>query len=778
MIRKVICLFLLFTLLSIKIFSQNYTISGYVTDVNTNELLIGAVVSTDNGIIGTTTNAYGFYSLTLNQIDSVKLIVSLLGYESFNTTTEAKSQVINFELKIKSEEIGEVVIEANKDNIVNDNETGTISIPVKEIKTLPNLFGEVDIIKAYQLMPGVQSGGEAKSGLYVRGGSSDQNLILLDEIPLYYVNHFGGMFSIFNADAVKSVKLIKGGFPARYGSRLSSILDVRLKDGNMQEYKVQGTLGLLSSKILIEGPIIKNKSSFIISVRKRALPIFRLASSGGVRYDFYDANLKLNHKFSERNRILLSFYTGNDIIKFKNEVKENNLIIKNEKKSEWGNTLAAARFNHVFSSKLFSNLTVSYTKYRYLNGIKYFKETDTTNLDEQNDVTSQIEDINAKLDFEHSILPNLNIKYGLNSIYHIFTPNESSFIRESNYSENIDTVFNQFKTNALENAGFIETDFRYKFISANLGIRVSNYFINSTNYYSFEPRAIFNFIISDKVSLKYSYAKMNQYVHLLNYSGVGLPSDFWMPATENAIPENSFQHSVNTSFLFYKNILELSVEAYYKEMKELIAFKPGESFFNNDKNWEDLIEKNGKGTSYGLEVLLQKHKGKFTGWIGATFSESQREFENLNAGEAFPFKYDSPVDIGIALQYQLTEGITVSATWAYRTGYPVTLATERYFINDREVFVYDEINSFRMRDFHRLDLGFNFKKQKKWGERVWTISFINVYNRQNPYFYYYFRDIDMNATSFLGNDIKFLPIKLYQRSFFPFLPSISYSFAF
>ncbi len=756
-------------------FGQNYTISGYVTDANTKETLIGAVVSSVNGNSGTTTNAYGFYSLTLNEKDSVKLIVSLIGYENLYIITEARNNVINFELIGKNEEIDEVVIEANKDNIVENNETGTLSIPVNKIKSLPNLFGEVDIIKAFQLMPGVQSGGEAKSGLYVRGGSSDQNLILLDEIPLYYVNHFGGIFSIFNADAVKSVKLIKGGFPARYGSRLSSILDVRLKDGNMHEYKVQGTLGLLSSKILIEGPIVKNKSSFIISVRKRALPIFRLASSGEIRYDFYDTNLKLNHKLSEKNRVYFSFYTGNDIIKFKSEDKDENFLIKDEKKSKWGNTLAAVRLNHVFNSKLFSNLTVSYTKYRYLNGIKYNKETDTTTLEEANDVTSGIEDINAKLDFEHFILPNFSIRYGLNSIYHIFTPNESSFIRESNYSENIDTAFNQLKTGALENAGFIETDFRYKIISANIGMRVSNYLINNKTYFSYEPRVLLNFIISDKISVKYSYARMNQYVHLLNYSGVGLPSDFWMPATENAVPETSFQHSVNTSFLLFNNVFEFSIEAYHKEMKELIAFKPGESFFNNDKDWEDMIEKNGTGTSSGLELLLQKHKGKFTGWIGATFSKTQRKFLNLNNGEAFPFKYDCPVDIGVALQYLIKKNITVSATWAYHTGYPVTLATERYFISDKEVFVYDEINSYRMRDFHRLDIGFNFKKQKKRGERVWTISLINVYSRQNPYFYYYYRDTD---TDTYGNVIKQLPLKLYQRSFFPFLPSFSYSFSF
>lgn len=759
-------------------FSQNHiVISGHVTDAKTNETLIGAIVSSDND--WAITNSYGFYSLSIGKKDTVKLVASLIAYKNLYINTSGVSKVINIELNRYNTEIDEVIIEANKYNVVENNETGVLNIPIKEIKTLPNLFGEVDIIKAFQLMPGVQSGGEAKSGLYVRGGSSDQNLILLDEIPLYYVNHFGGMFSIFNADAVKSVKLIKGGFPARYGSRLSSILDIRLKDGNMQEFKVQGTLGILSSKIQVEGPIINNKSSFIISARKRVLPIFTLATSGSVAYDFYDTNLKLNHKISDKDRLFFSFYTGKDIINFKSKAEDSEQIIKTNKESKWGNTLAAIRFNHIFNSKLFANITGSYTKYNYLNGVKYNKVTDTTKLDELNDVSSGIEDINTKLDFEYFVLPNLNFKFGLNSIYHIFSPNKSIFIRESNYTANIDTTFNKYKTSAFENAVFTESDFRFKKISANLGIRASNYIINSKIYFSYEPRLLFNFLLSKKVSIKYSYSKMNQYVHLLNYSGVGLPSDFWMPTTENVAPEVSFQHSLNVSFLFYKNIFEFRIEAYHKKMRELIAFRPGESFFNNKKEWSDLIEKNGTGTSSGIELLMQKHKGKLTGWIGATISKSEREFVNLNNGKAFPFKYDSPIDVGIALQYSFTKNINVSATWAYHTGYPITLATERYFITDREVFVYNDINSYRMKDFHRLDIGLNFKKNKKWGERTWTLSFVNLYNRQNPYFYYYRRGIDLYTySSKYGFKHIISPLELYQMSFFPFTPSFSYSFSF
>ena len=759
-------------------FAQSYTISGYVTDANTNENLIGAVVSIAYGKIATVTNSYGFYSLTINKKDSVLINVSLIGYRKIYIPITIKSQILNFELTAQNKEIEEVIVTVNNKNVVNNNETGILSIPIKEIKVLPNLFGEVDVIKAFQLMPGVQSGGEAKSGLYVRGGGADQNLILLDEIPLYYVNHFGGMFSIFNADAVKNVKLIKGGFPARYGSRLSSILDVRLKDGNMQKFQVQGTIGVLSSKILIEGPIIKNKSSYIFSIRKRALPLFSLITKGCINYNFYDTNFKLNHKISDKNRLFLSFYTGNDIINFKSEIEEDAEKIKTEKKSKWGNTLGALRFNHIFNSKLFANLTVSYTKYNYLNGVTYNKETDTTSVYEKNEVSSGIQDINTKLEFEHFILSNLKFRYGLNSIYHIFTPSQTSFYRESNYLANIDTTFNKFKTQAFENSAFAETEFKYKFIGANLGIRASNYIVGNTNYTSFEPRVLINFIVSNKVSFKYSFAKMTQYIHLLNYSGVGLPSDFWMPSTENVVPETSYQHAVNASFLFYNNILEFSVEAYYKEMENLITFKAGNSFFNTTKNWEELIEKNGTGASSGIELLLQKKKGKLTGWVGATISKSQRQFQNLNSGIAYPYSYDSPFDVGIALQYSLTKNITASATWTYRTGYPVTLATERYFDGQKEVFIYDEINSYRMTDFHRLDVALNFKRQKKWGERTWSVSFINVYNRQNPYFYYYYRESFPLTSHTVNLPQESEPLKLYQRSFFPFLPSFSYSFSF
>jgi len=770
---------ILFFVVTISFSQKNVVISGHLTDAKTNETLIGAVVSCGNE--WTITNSYGFYSLSVRKKDTLNIVASIVAYKNSYIKITEFNKVVNIKLNKYNTDIDEVIIEATNDNVVENNETGVLNIPIKEIKTLPNLFGEVDIIKAFQLMPGVQSGGEAKSGLYVRGGSSDQNLILLDEIPLYYVNHFGGMFSIFNADAVKSVKLIKGGFPARYGSRLSSILDVRLKDGNMQEYKVNGTLGILSSKIQFEGPIIKNKSSFIISVRKRVFPIFSIVTSGSVGYDFYDTNLKLNNKISDKNRLYFSFYTGKDIVSFKSKAEDSEQTIKTKKASKWGNTLAAIRFNHVFNSKLFTNITSSYTKYNYLNEVKYIKETDTTKLNEQNQVSSGIEDINNKLDFEYFALSNLSFKFGLNSIYHIFSPNKSIFTRESNYTSNIDTTFNKYKINAFENAAFIESDFRYKKISANLGIRLSNYIINDKTYYSYEPRLLFNLFLSKKISVKYSYSKMNQYVHLLNYSGVGLPSDFWMPTTENVAPEVSTQHSVNASFLFYKNILEFSFEIYKKEMKELIAFSPGESFFNNKKEWSNLIEKNGTGISSGIELLLQKHKGRLTGWIGATFSKSIRQFSNLNNGKEFPFKYDSPIDIGIVLQYAITKNINISATWAYHTGYPITLATERYFIEDREVFVYNGINSYRMNSFHRLDIGINFKKKKKLHDRTWTVSIINLYNRRNPYFYFYDRKFDMITGSGDGNvTIKreISPLELNQMSFFPFLPSFSYSFSF
>ncbi|NOZ47552.1 MAG: TonB-dependent receptor plug domain-containing protein, partial [Chlorobi bacterium] len=663
------------------------------------------------------------------------------------------------------------VIATNVENIVHRNETGVVRLQINEIKSLPNLFGEVDIIKAYQLTPGVQSGGEAKSNLYVRGGSPDQNLILLDDVPLYYVAHFGGFFSVFNADAINNVKLIKGGFPARYGSRLSSVLDIRMKEGNMQKRSIQGTAGILSSKISVEAPIIKNKSSFIISARKNLIPIFKLMDAG-LAYNYYDINAKLNYKISQNNKLFLSFYIGDDII----SINEKRNIAKNNKAVKWGNKLGSFRWNRIYNSKLFSNLTISNTFYRYKNIFEYSIKTDSVSKSMSNNLLTGINDLSLKMDFTYLTNSKVNFKFGVNSIYHTFMPNDEQFSQSGTDILSINENYSSI-TKALENAVYIENELKLNRINTNIGVRYSSYYIGSISYNSFEPRILLNYILREDLSIKFSFSKMNQYVHLLTYSGTGIPSDYWMPTNENVKPETSIQNTFGVAKTFYDGGYELSLESYYKTLNNLITFIPGESLLGNLDNWENVVEKEGKGLNYGIELFLQKTTGKTTGWIGITVAKAEREFENLNKSKPYPFKYDRLLDLSIVVNEKLKKNINLSATWSYGSGYPITLATEHYNINGEDIFIYNEKNSFRMNSYHRLDIALNFPKKTLWGERIWTISIFNLYNRKNPYYYYYDREMIISGIG-PSPTIKYGKLKLYQRSLFSIFPSFSYSFKF
>lgn len=770
---KTITILLIF--LSISLFAQNKTtISGFVYDNETGEVLIGATIYEIKTKTGTISNEYGFYSLTVPIRDSLKISVSFIGYKPLILKVKPKhNKQEDFHL-IPGITLNSVTIVATKkENIVTRNETGVVRLPMKTIKSLPNLFGEVDIIKAYQLTPGVQSGGEAKSNLYVRGGSPDQNLILLDDVPIYYVAHFGGFFSVFNADAINDVKLIKGGFPARYGSRLSSVLDIRMKEGNMKKLSIQGSIGLLSSKISIEAPIIKNRLSFIVSARKNLLPIFKLMGTG-LSYNFYDLNAKLNYRLSNKDKLFLSYYMGDDIVSMneKTDFSKHNSTVK------WGNTLLAFRWNHIYNNKLFSNVTLSNTYYRYKNIFKYIIEADSINKYMDNSLLTGINDLSFKIDYAFLVNSKINFKFGINSIYHTFIPNDEVFVQSGTDVPTIDKNYSS-KVNAIENAIYLENELKFNNkVTANLGIRYSSYHIKNSNYYSLEPRILLNYILREDLSLKYSFSKMNQYVHLLTYSGAGMPSDYWMPTNENVKPENSIQNTLGIAKTFYNRKLELSIEAYYKTLNNLITFIPGESLLGNLDSWEKVIEKGGRGLNYGIEFFLQKKTGNTTGWLGITLAKAERTFKNINNGKSYPFKYDRLLDVSIVANHTIKKGIVLSATWTYGTGYPITLATEHYTVNGNDIFVYSEKNSYKMRDYHRLDVAVNFKKKTKWGERTWTISIFNLYNRQNPYYYYYDRKLLGNTF----NGSTFIPVyddlKLYQKSLFSIFPSASYSFKF
>ncbi len=780
-VRKPIILFqiLLITLLlftnGVLLAQNKVSISGFVYDKSTGEVLIGATIYEKNTKIASITNEYGFYSLTVQSKDSLELFISFIGYKTLKTNVLIGNKN-HFDFYLDAGIIlNDVTISATQeDNIVTRNETGVVRLPMKDIKKLPNLFGEVDIVKAYQLTPGVQSGGEAKSNLYVRGGSPDQNLILLDDVPLYYVAHFGGLFSVFNADAINNVKLIKGGFPARYGSRLSSVLDIRMKEGNMQKLSVQGTIGLLSSKISVEAPIIKNKLSFIVSARKNLLPIFKLMETG-LSYHFYDLNAKVNYRLSNKDKLFFSYYMGDDIVL----MKEENAVSQHKSAVKWGNTLVALRWNHIYNDKLFSNLTLSSTYYRYRDLFKYNTNIDNVEKNIENSLLTGINDLSFKADFTYLLNAKISFKFGTNSIYHTFIPNDEHMLQSGTDGPTVDEKYSS-KVNALENAVYLENELKINKLNTNLGLRYSLYNIENSTYSSLEPRLLLNYILQENLSLKYSFSKMNQYVHLLTYSGTGTPADYWMPTNKHVKPENSIQNSLGIAKTFHNNTYELSIEAYHKTLKHLITFIPGKSLAGNLNHWEKVIEKDGKGLNYGIELFLQKKKGKTTAWLGVTLAKAERSFQNINNGKSYAFKYDRLLDISIVANHKIKKGTVLSATWTFGSGYPITLASEHYTINNEEIFVYTEKNAFKMRDYHRLDVAINFNKKTKWGERTWTISVFNLYNRKNPYFYYYDRKLLHSTSNNGGASIQpvYDELKLYQKSLFSIFPSVSYSFKF
>lgn len=771
--------------------SQTVTISGYVKDADTGEILFGATLYDSETKHVTLSNEYGFYSIDLPIDTLADFTVSYVGYqmqEEYVACTE--NQSINFYLKSENL-LDEVVIKTNKEKPIQERtEIGVVQIPIKQIQTLPALGGETDIIKALQLMPGVQSGPEGSSQLYVRGGSPDQNLMLLDDVPLYYVNHLGGFVSVFNTDAINSVKLIKGGFPAKYGNRLSSIVDIRMKEGNNQGFNGKATIGIIASKISVEGPLKNENTSYLISIRRmlydllfRPISYFVSNQAGSVGYHFYDINAKINHQLSDKNRLFFSLYGGDDKLGVTGYADDN----KSKFNTRWGNRLAALRYNHVFNNKLFSNTTLSFTRYRFLIESIYKEKENNETLKGYNGFKSAINDVKLKTDLQYFIHPKYNIRFGVESTRHTFKPGVTTYdYSDFSYSE-LDTVIGDFRLNSLEGAAYLENDIKLgKRLGANLGVRYNLYYVEGKIYSSFEPRFLVNFQFMEKAAVKASYSKMQQNVHLLTSSGMGMPVDLWLPATEKVAPQTSAQWSLGYAQSFGEQNYEFSIETYYKKMKNLIAYKEGASYLGTNTDWQDKVETNGEGTSYGIELLWQKKEGKTTGWVSYTYAKSDRRFANINEGKAYPFKYDRRHDVSIVFNHKLTKRTDFSATWSYGSGYAYTLAIGRYELPDNvddgwenhpnEIYIYDGRNNERMRDFHRLDIGFNFHKIKKNRERIWNVSVFNVYNRRNPYYYYFEDKVDYD---YQGNEIEgSRKTVLKQQSLFPIMPSVSYSWKF
>lgn len=793
MIKRFIILVSLFVLFA-NGYSQKVSISGYVTDEASGEKIIGATVITSDNLNYAVSNSYGYYILILNSSgDSVRLQASYVGYSpAFLTIRPDQDLKINFNLN-SGNILNEVVVSAERSTVYEKRKgMSIISVPVAKVTVMPSIGGESDLLKSLQLMPGIQSGNEASSSLYVRGGSPDQNLMVIDDVPVYYVNHLGGFVSTFNSDAINSMRLVKGGFPAQYGSRLSSVLDVRMKEGNMKEFHGSGMIGMIASKIMVEGPVKKDTTSYMLSVRRFMYdlitrPLTRATSIDGtsVGYNFYDVNAKINHIISPKDRLYLSFYSGGDKI-LTRQKKQTDL---NKMTLEWGNILGSFRWNHLYSDRLFSNVTLYSTRYRLANDFSYTYTRD--NLKEKTSASywSGIVDLSAKADFDYSVNQNYKVRFGGTSIFHHFNPNTTSYHSVEN-SAAVDTSFGSKKLKGLENGLYLENEISIgtRFFT-NIGLRFTNYQTPGRNYISYEPRFLSTFMFSGNILLKASYSSMNQYIHLLTGSGPNMQNDIWVPVTEAVKPSLSKQFAFGLEKTFRKGEYEVSIEGYHKTMNNLITYKDGVAVLSSASDWQTQVETNGKGKSYGLEFLFQKTKGPVTGWLAYTYSRTTRQFENKNSGRPYPFKYDRTHDISIVYLHKIKSNIQLSATWVYGTGNPFTLATGKYLtitgpgdeLNQTSSYyrygqVYEDLNSYRMRAYHKLDVGVNFYKTVKLGERTWSINIYNLYNRQNPYYYFLETDIqyDQSGREIPGSE----KTVLKQQSYFPIIPSFSYSLKF
>jgi outer membrane receptor for ferrienterochelin and colicin len=775
---------------------QRFTISGYVSDAESGERLIGATVIDKKSGHGTVTNAFGFYSLTLAS-DSVYLLATYIGYRPEGQLFKLTGNVgMNLTLP-PSAVLKEVEVVGQKyERIEERAQMSRIDIPIQQIKNVPALLGETDVLRALQLMPGVSGGGEGQSGLYVRGGGPDQNLILLDGVPVYNASHLFGFFSVFNADAIKDVNLTKGGFPARYGGRLSSVIEINMKEGNENSFHGEGSVGLVASRLTLEGPIEKGKSSFIISGRRTYIdllfqPLIKAAlrsndEEGGFGYYFYDLNAKVNHRFSDKDRLFLSFYTGRD--KFYADLTDHsgsNTSTVNTGLG-WGNLTTAARWNHVLAPKLFANTTLTYSRYRFdTKAGASSKDTDPNGLTSESDYQLQyfsgIDDIAAKIDFDYAPSPEHLVKFGANVIQHTFHPGRfDTHLKESDNNTDFSSTQGQPDVHAAELAAYVEDDWKATDrIRVNAGLHFSAFFPGGKSYASIQPRLNARYLLNQGWALKGSFSTMRQYIHLLTNESLGLPTDLWLPTTARVKPEDSWQTALGVAKTFGQDY-EVSVESYYKEMQNVIAFKEGSSLFQfND--WQSRVTQ-GKGTAYGLEFFLQKKTGRFSGWIGYTLSWAWRQFEDVNQGQRYPYKYDRRHDFEIAGAYQISPRIKVSATWVYSTGNPTTLGTSKY-LEPATIGTVDNFysnlttdvsarNNFRMRDYHRLDVGIDFTKQKRHHQRTWSFGAYNAYSRANPFFLY----LSDETTTVNGQPTRVSHIR--QTSLFPIIPYFSYNFKF
>jgi outer membrane receptor for ferrienterochelin and colicin len=736
----------------------------------------------DKGKLLAATGNNGAFTFQIQQGDYT-FAFSAPGYEKKWVRMNIQSPTrLDVELTyVKTIDSVKIVAEKAED-LAESSRTGNMSIPAQAIRKIPAILGESDVLKVLQLLPGVKPGTEGSSGLYVRGGSPDQNLILLDGTPLYNVSHLYGFFSVFNTDALNHIELTKGGFPARYGGRLSSVLDLTLKDGNMRKFAASANLGLISSNATIEGPILKNKLSFIVSARRTYLdalyqPLMRAATYNPYAkqgYFFYDLNGKINYKPTKNDQILLTWYSGDD--KFYNNVKPYEFLYdgvkySNESRDElgWGNRLAAFRWNHRFNPKTTSSLIANYTRYRYrvykMDRKSEYNDTGVITNSYAQDFRSEVRDWGLKWELDYSPNNKNQIKTGLSATMHRFAPGATTYnLKDDLAQSKFDSTLGSSVVNAIETYAFVENDMvvtpRWK---VNYGLHYSQFILKDRFFHNLQPRISARYLLGRNYALKMSATRMQQYIHLLTNSTIGLPTDLWVPSVRQLRPENSYQFTAGIAKTFMKKYL-FTLDGYYKTMDGVLDYKNGASFFNTSTPWYDKVE-SGKGRSYGLELFIQRKIGKLSGWLAYTLSKTDRIFPTINFGERFPYKYDSRHNISYVMMYELNKKHSLGLTWVYTTGNAFTLANtqvQAIDINGNlvEINTYDKRNQFRGADYHRLDLQYTIHYPKKWGGFDINAGLYNAYSRRNPFYYTY-------GTDNFNNKV------LYRTALFPIIPYLT-----
>jgi TonB dependent receptor-like, beta-barrel/CarboxypepD_reg-like domain/TonB-dependent Receptor Plug Domain len=778
-------LFILLLFIPFYSFSQNkFTISGYVKDSLNGETLIGTTVAVQGETKGVISNAYGFYSLTLAEGTYV-FVCSNIGYQTKMTTLSIHHNgSFNFEMLPKITSSQAIIISGRRrDQNIKSAQMGKVDLSIDQIKSVPPFLGEVDILKTIQLLPGVRNAGEGSAGLYVRGGGPDQNLIMLDDAVVYNTGHLFGFFSIFNSDAIKSTTLIKGGMPAQYGGRLSSVLDISMKEGNDKTMQFEGGIGLVASRLSLQGPIKKNKSSFIISARRTyadalVKPFFKKTSPfRGSGYYFYDLNAKMNYKFSEKDRIYFSGYFGKDRFDFINKKQSLDISVP------WGNLTATFRWNHVFNGRLFGNTTLVYNDYKF----NFFARQNDFELK----LSSGIRDLNIKQDFDLYPFTGHKLKFGGMYTYHTFTPTVLSGKQDS-------TIFHPKNSQpkfAHEAAIYLQDDWDISSkLKINAGLRwsafqqIGNYKIYTSGvngnhldstvfkrgepvvtYNGLEPRFTLRYSINEELSFKFGITKNFQYIHLVSNAGTTLPTDLWVPSTYRVKPQVSWLYTAGLFKNVEQNNYEASIEIYYKSMKNQLEYKEGytPNTLEDTENYFTF----GKGWSYGSEFFINKTRGRLTGWAGYTLSWIWRQFPGLNSGKKYPAKYDRRNDLSLVAVYELSKKWKLSADFVYGSGNAATLPERFYIFNGILTQEYSQINQYRLPAYHRLDCSAIYTPSRKSHSKLkseWVFSVYNLYSRKNPYFIYF----DQEGNPYNGT----LKVQAKQVSLFPVIPAVTWNF--